>query len=63
MDFPGDPVVENLLANAGKLRFDPCSGKIPHATGQLILCATTTKSVRQLLKALSTSEDPAQTSK
>ena len=38
--FPGGAVVENPPANAG---FEPWSGKIPHATEQLSLCATTTE--------------------
>ena len=33
MDFPGGQVVKNLPANAS--RFDPWSGKIPHAPRQL----------------------------
>ena len=32
------------------LRFHPWSGKIPHAMGQLSLCATTTESVLQSLQ-------------
>ena len=39
-DFPGGPVVLNLPA---KDVFDPWSGKIPHAMGQLSPCATTTE--------------------
>ena len=41
-DFPGDPVLRNLPANA-RHGFDPWSGKIPHATEQVSLCATTAK--------------------
>ena len=39
-NFSGGPVVKNLPANAGGHRFDPCSGKIPQASGQLSLHAT-----------------------
>ena len=43
-DFTGDPMVKNLPANVGRgHRFDTLSGKIPHATGQQDLCATTIK--------------------
>ena len=38
-DFPGGPVVKNLLCNAG----DVGSIKIPHATEQLSLGAATKK--------------------
>ena len=41
-DFPGGAVVKNPPANAGG-RFEPCSGKIPHATEQLSPCVTTTE--------------------
>ena len=41
-DFPHGPVVKNLLANA-RAMVDPWSRKIPHATGQLSLCTTTTE--------------------
>ena len=37
-------MVENLPANAGGHGFEPWSGKIPHAAGQLGPCATTTAS-------------------
>ena len=37
------PVVKNPPANAGGHRFDPWSGKIPHALGQLSPCITTTE--------------------
>ena len=40
--FPSDLVVKNPPANAGD-RFDPWSGKIPHATSHLSLCAATTE--------------------
>ena len=40
--FPGDPVVKNLPTNAGT-RFDPWSGKIPHAEGQLSVYTATTE--------------------
>ena len=33
-DFPGGSVVKNLPASAGGHRFDPWSGRIPHALGQ-----------------------------
>ena len=43
-DFPGGPVVKSLPANAGGTDSNPAPGsKIPHATGQLSLWATTTK--------------------
>ena len=43
-DFPGGPVVKNLPASAGNIdRFSLCSGKNPHATGQLSLCIATTE--------------------
>ena len=35
--MPGSPVVKNLPDNAGD------TGLMPHATGQLSLCATTTE--------------------
>ena len=48
--FPGGAVDENPPANAGESacqcrghRFEPWSGKIPHATEQLSSCATTTE--------------------
>ena len=43
-DFPGGPVVKNLPSNAGDVGLIPDWGtKIPHATGQLSPCATTTE--------------------
>ena len=43
-DFPGGPVVENPSCNAGDAGLIPGRGtKIPHATGQLSLRATTTE--------------------
>ena len=42
-DFPGGAVVKNPPANAGGHRFEPWSGKIPHALEQLSLCTTTTE--------------------
>ena len=42
-DFPGDPVVKTPLANAGGPGFHAWSRKIPHATGQLSPCPTTTE--------------------
>ena len=44
-DFHRGPVAENPPANAGDHRFDPWSGKIPHATEQLSPSATTTEPV------------------
>ena len=42
-DFPGGPVVKNLLSNAGDTDLIPSQGtKIPHAMGQLSPCVTTT---------------------
>ena len=39
-DFPGGPVVKNLPSNAGDTGWIPGRGtKIPHASGQLSLCA------------------------
>ena len=40
---PGGPVVKNPPASAGHSGFDPWSGKIPHASGQLSFQAATTK--------------------
>ena len=40
--FPSDLLVKNPPASAGD-RFDPWSGKIPHATSHLSLCAATTE--------------------
>ena len=46
-EFPGGPVVKNPPSNAGDVGSIPGGGtKIPHATGQLSLCATTTEPVR-----------------
>ena len=46
-DFPGGPVVENLPSNAVDTGLIPGQGtKIPHAAGQLSLCATTTEPMR-----------------
>ena len=43
-DFPGGPVVKNPPYNAGHAGSIPGQGtKIPHAMGQLSLCATTTE--------------------
>ena len=42
-DFPGGPVVEHPPASAGGHRFDPWSGKMPHAMEQLSLCTTATE--------------------
>ena len=43
-DFPGGPVVKNRSCNAGDAGSVPGWGtKIPHATGQLSLRATTTE--------------------
>ena len=44
-DFPCIPVVKNLLANLGDSNFQPWSVKIPHASKQLSLCATTIEPV------------------
>ena len=41
-DLPGGPVVKNLPANAGDTGSIP-SGNIPHAKGQLSLCAMVTE--------------------
>ena len=43
-DFPGGPVVKNPPCNAGDVGSIPSQGtEIPHATGQLSLCTTTTE--------------------
>ena len=43
-DFPGGPVVKNPPSNAGDSGLIPGWGtRIPHATGQLSLRATTTE--------------------
>ena len=45
-DFPGGPVVKNLLSNAGDAGSIPGWGtKIPHAAGQLSPHAATTEHV------------------
>ena len=41
--FPGGAVVKNPPANTGDPGSKPWSRKIPHATEQLSLCATTTE--------------------
>ena len=46
-DFPAGPVVKNLPSNAGDASSIPGQGtKIPHAVGQLSLCAVTTEPAR-----------------
>ena len=46
-DIPGGPVVKNPPYNAGDMGSIPGQGtKIPHATGQLSPCATTTELAR-----------------
>ena len=46
-DFPGGPVVKNPLSNAGDAGSIPGQGsKIPHATWQLSLRATTAELAR-----------------
>ena len=52
--FPGGPVVKNLPASTGE-RFDPWSGKIPHATEQLSQLTPTPFSKR---KPKCSDEDP-----
>ena len=43
-DFSGGPVVKNPPSNAGDVGSIPGRGtKIPHAAGQLSLCAATTE--------------------
>ena len=43
-DFPGGPGVKNPPSNAGDAGLIPGWGtKVPHAVGQLGLCATTTE--------------------
>ena len=46
LDFPGGLVVQNPPANAGDIGSIPRSGKIPHASRQLSLCATATEPTR-----------------
>ena len=41
-DFPGGPGVKILLGKAGT-GIDPCSEKIPYASGQLSSCTTTSE--------------------
>ena len=42
LGFPGGPVVKNPPCNVGDVGLIPGQGtKIPHAVGQLSLCATT----------------------
>ena len=45
MGFPGGSVLKNLATNAGNVGFNPCSGKIPYATGQLSPHPTTRESL------------------
>ena len=49
-DFPGGIEHENPPAHAGGHGFDPWSGKIPHATEHLSLCATMTEACPLLQK-------------
>ena len=65
-DFPGGPVVKNPPSNAGNGGSIPDWGtKIPHASGQLSLCAAATESVRsgacvpQLLSLRAATTEPA----
>ena len=52
-DFPGGPVVKNPPYNAGDVGLIPGQGtKIPHATGQLSLRATTRELARLKLEGL-----------
>ena len=46
-DFPAGPVVKNPPVNEGSTGLVPGPGKIPHASGQLSLCATVTEPVLQ----------------
>ena len=58
-DFPGEPVVKDLPANAwDKGSNHVWSRKIPHATEQISLCATTTEPVA--LKLVLCNEKPQQ---
>ena len=54
--FPGGPVVKNLPARGNG--FDPWSRKIPHASEQLSLRATTTEPVH--LETVPRAEEPSQ---
>ena len=51
--FPGGPVVKNPPCKARGHRFDPCSGKIPHAMEQLSPWAPTAESALQSPRATS----------
>ena len=59
-DFPGTPVVKNLLCNAGGVGLIPALGtKTPHAAEQLSLCATSTEALEsQRESPCVTSKDP-----
>ena len=51
-DFPGGPVVKNLPSDAGDMGSIPGRGTtIPHATGQLSPCTTTTEPVCHKLQS------------
>ena len=51
-DFPDGTVVKNLPANSRGHRFEPWSGKIPHASEQLSPCTTTTEAHAPRARAL-----------
>ena len=56
--LPGGPVVKNPPANAGDRGSIP-SRKIPHAKGQLSLCATNTEAQAPRTCGLKQNEKPA----
>ena len=60
-DFPGGPVVKNLLSNAGDTGSIPGQGtKIPHAMGQLSPCAATAEPTCHTLESpCNATEEPA----
>ena len=47
LGFPDDSVVKESTCQCRRHRFDPRSGKTPHAAKKLILCTTTTEPVLQ----------------
>ena len=58
--FPGGPEVKNLPCNAGDASSIPGQRtKIPHATEQPSLYATTTEPMPQLKSPLAARKDPA----
>ena len=59
-DFPGGPVVKNLLSKAGEAGLIPGrETKIPHAIGQLSLRATIRESVHHKWNPVWRNKSPA----